>query len=157
MGLMSLKETPVRAVARPPHPLSVTNAERRMLEKSSCSPEKAVGSPGVRGKMEPLTPDKHGQFRCELGHSPPGPRQRARTVGSAGGETMKRELARKKLARMREQEGRSQIKEETEETPMARVAIFEKMGTMSPTHKTPGRQRTASQRQHIFQVRPNLS
>jgi hypothetical protein len=67
---------------------------------------------------------------------------------------MKRELARRKLARLREQAagGRTNpIKEEAEvEAPLARNAIFEKLGAKSPTHK--GRQRTATQRQHIFQV-----
>ena len=65
---------------------------------------------------------------------------------------MKRELARKKLARLREQESKVAIKEEAEEQPLARTTIFEKMGARSPTHKPPGRQRTSSQRQHIFQV-----
>ena len=152
--------------------LSVTNAERRMLEKSSCSPEKHLGSPtGLRRKkmlergspekqqsqFEQLTPDKHNQFHCEVGQSPAnaagGVRQRARTVSTAGGETMKRELARKKLARLREQESKAAIKEEAEETPLARTTIFEKMGARSPTHRLPGRQRTSSQRQHIFQVK----
>ena len=150
--------------------LSVTNAERRMLEKSSCSPEKHLGSPGLRKKkiieqrgspekqqiqFQQLTPDKHNQFHCEIGQSPAanGVRQRARTVSTAGGETMKRELARKKLARLREQESKAAIKEEAEETPLARTTIFEKMGARSPTHRPPGRQRTSSQRQHIFQVK----
>ena len=141
-----------------------------MLEKSSCSPEKHLGSPGLRRKkmmergspekqsqFQQLTPEKHNQFHCEIGQSPAanaGLRQRARTVSTAGGETMKRELARKKLARLREQESKVAIKEETEETPLlARTTIFEKMGARSPTHKTPGRQRTSSQRQHIFQVK----
>ena len=66
---------------------------------------------------------------------------------------MKRELARKKLARLREQESKVAIKEEAEETPLARTTIFEKMGARSPTHRPPGRQRTSSQRQHIFQVK----
>ena len=150
--------------------LSVTNAERRLLEKSSCSPEKHLGSPGLRKKkmiergspekqsqFQPLTPDKHNQFHCEIGQSPAnaagGVRQRARTVSTAGGETMKRELARKKLARLREQESKAAIKEEAEETPLARTTIFEKLGARSPTHRPPGRQRTSSQRQHIFQVK----
>ena len=144
-----------------------------MLEKSSCSPEKHLGSPGLRRKkmiergspekqsqFQQLTPDKHNQFHCEIGQSPAannaaagGVRQRARTVSTAGGETMKRELARKKLARLREQESKAAIKEEAEETPLARTTIFEKMGARSPTHKPPGRQRTSSQRQHIFQVK----
>ena len=133
--------------------VSVTNAERRMLEKSSCSPEKHLGSPGLRKKkmiergspekqsqFQQLTPDKHNQFHCEIGQSPAnagGVRQRARTVSTAGGETMKRELARKKLARLREQESKAAIKEEAEETPlMARTTIFEKMGAArSPTHR----------------------
>ena len=136
--------------------LSVTNAERRMLEKSSCSPEKHLGSPGLRKKkmiergspekqsqFQQLTPDKHNQFHCEVGQTPSannanaGVRQRARTVSTAGGETMKRELARKKLARLREQESKAAIKEEAEETPlMARTTIFEKMGAArSPTHR----------------------
>ena len=127
-----------------------------MLEKSSCSPEKhLIGSPGLRRKkqgspekqhhaqFEQLTPDKHNQFHCEVGQSPSannanaGVRQRARTVSTAGGETMKRELARKKLARLREQESKAAIKEEAEETPlMARTTIFEKMGAArSPTHR----------------------
>lgn len=148
-----------------------------MLEKSSCSPEKHLGSPGLRKKklmergspekqqsqFQQLTPDKHNQFHCEIGQSPApnnaaaaaagGVRQRARTVSTAGGETMKRELARKKLARLREQESKAAIKEEAEETPLARTTIFEKMGARSPTHRPPGRQRTSSQRQHIFQVK----
>ena len=66
---------------------------------------------------------------------------------------MKRELARKKPARLREQESKAAIKEEAEETPLARTTIFEKMGARSPTHRPPGRQRTSSQRQHIFQVK----
>lgn len=137
-----------------------------MLEKSSCSPEKHLGSPGLRKKkllergspekasqFQQLTPDKHNQFHCEVGQSPStAVRQRARTVSTAGGETMKRELARKKLARLREQESKAAIKEEAEEQPLARTTIFEKMGARSPTHKPPGRQRTSSQRQHIFQV-----
>jgi len=118
MAFMTAKETPAKQASRPPHPLSVTNAERRMLEKSSCSPEKHLGSPtGLRRKkmlergspekqqsqFEQLTPDKHNQFHCEVGQSPSNTvRQRARTVSTAGGETMKRELARKKLARLRE-------------------------------------------------------
>ena len=65
--------------------------------------------------MEPLPSDKHQEFQSEVGGSP-GVRQRARsasasfsalflnlffsrTVGAAGGETMKRELARKRMAR----------------------------------------------------------
>merc|ERR1712130_177316 len=115
----------------------------------------------LQSQFQQLTPDKHNQFHCEIGQSPVpnnaaaaaagGVRQRARTVSTAGGETMKRELARKKLARLREQESKAAIKEEAEETPLARTTIFEKMGARSPTHRPPGRQRTSSQRQHIFQ------
>jgi len=165
MSFITAKETTVKQASKPPHPLSITNAERRMLEKSSCSPEKHLGSPGLRKKkllergspekasqFQQLTPDKHNQFHCEVGQSPSNAvRQRARTVSTAGGETMKRELARKKLARLREQESKAAIKEEAEEQPLARTTIFEKMGARSPTHKPPGRQRTSSQRQHIFQ------
>ena len=115
------------------------------------------GSPEKQSQFQQLTPEKHNQFHCEIGQSPAanaGLRQRARTVSTAGGETMKRELARKKLARLREQESKVAIKEETEETPLlARTTIFEKMGARSPTHKPPSRQRTSSQRQHIFQVK----
>ena len=94
--------TPVKAR---PHPLSLTNAERQQMRRGS--PEKSVTSPNK--KMEPLTPGKHGQLKLNpllilLGHelSTPGqyecsvssggspPRRRARTVGAAGGETMKR-------------------------------------------------------------------
>merc|ERR1719464_748961 len=121
-----------------------------MLERGS--PEKQ------QSQFEQLTPDKHNQFHCEVGQSPAnaagGVRQRARTVSTAGGETMKRKLARKKLARLRKQESKAAIKEEAEEMPslMARTTIFEKMGVgRSPTHRPPaGRQRTSSQRQHIF-------
>ena len=46
--------TPVKAR---PHPLSVTNAERQQMRRSS--PEKGGASPNK--KMDPLTPGKHGQ------------------------------------------------------------------------------------------------
>ena len=86
-GLTVAPPSPVKPC---PHPLSVTNAERRLR----ASP----------GKMSPLTPSKHGEFQCEVS-SPGGGRQRARTVGAAGGEAMQRELARRRLARLQE-EGR---------------------------------------------------
>ena len=55
-----------------PHPLSVTNAERKMMK---ISPEKV--SPN--NKMDPLTPSKHSQFECSVSTESP-TRQRARTV-----------------------------------------------------------------------------
>ena len=62
---------------------------------------------------------------------------------------------RKRLARVREQEGRTLIREEAEEGPQegrgAPLVIFEKMGARTPGQGR-GRERTASQRQHIFQV-----
>ena len=94
--------TPVKAR---PHPLSVSNAERQMMRRGS--PERGGGVTSPNNKMDPLTPGKHGtflltffllhdptlgQYECSVssggGGSPT--RQRARTVGAAGGETMKR-------------------------------------------------------------------
>merc|ERR1719369_2276461 len=115
-----------------PHPLSVTNAERRFLqEKSSVSPDKSFISPN---KMDPLTPSKHAQFECDIGVSPVvGGRQRARTVGAAGGETMKRELARRRLARLKEETvneeetSKTVTKPSQDSSPM--ISIFMKTGT----------------------------
>ena len=47
--------TPVKAR---PHPLSVTNAERQQMRRSS--PEKTGGGASPNKKMDPLTPGKHG-------------------------------------------------------------------------------------------------
>ena len=53
--------TPVKAR---PHPLSVTNAERQQMRRSS--PEKAGGGSSPNKKMDPLTPGKHGQTAFTL-------------------------------------------------------------------------------------------
>lgn len=132
-----------------PHPLSITNAERRFLQEKCSSPDKTLGlSPN---KMDPLTPSKHAQFECDLGPSPGmgGPRQRARTVGAAGGETMKRELARKRLARLKEEtvneeEPSMVLPKPSPASPM--ISIFMKTGA-----KPFATQEGTSSRQHIFQ------
>jgi len=130
-GVTVTQPTPARVR---PHPLSVTNAERKMMK---ISPEKV--SPN--NKMDPLTPSKHSQFECSVSTESP-TRQRARTVGSAGGEAMKREIARRRLAR---------LKEETQEVvqeddPSPRLSIFKKTAgkTTSPVS-------VRSSRQQIFQ------
>jgi len=132
-----------------PHPLSLTNAERRYLQEKSSSPEKVFISPN---KMDPLTPSKHAQFECDIGTSPAvgGSRQRARTVGAAGGETMKRELARRKLARLKEETvneedtGKAVTKPSQDSSPM--ISIFMKTGAKP----TLGQERSCSRHQ-IFQ------
>ena len=118
------------------------------MEKCS-SPEKSIISPN---KMDPLTPNKHAQFECDLGPSPgvTGGRQRARTVGAAGGETMKRELARKRLARLKEEtvneeESSKPIPIQNQVSPM--ISIFIKTGAR-PALALEG----TSSRQQIFQV-----
>jgi len=147
-------QAPVIAVERPtpvkmPHPLSVTNAERRWVHDKSRSPESSLIP--VRSPLQPLTPDKHVAFNCELATTPSTPtgvatggpevRQRARTVGSAGGETMKRELARKRLARLA---AASRIEEEDLKTS-PQVSIFKKTGAKSPRHCD-----VLTSRQHIY-------
>lgn len=131
-----------------PHPLSLSNAERRFLMEKCSSPEKSIISPN---KMDPLTPNKHAQFECDLGPSPgvTGSRQRARTVGAAGGETMKRELARKRLARLKEEtvneeESSKPIPIQNQVSPM--ISIFMKTGAR-PALALEG----TSSRQQIFQ------
>merc|ERR1719495_2266064 len=77
-----------------------------------------------------------------------GGRQRARTVGSAGGETMKRELARKRLARLATQtlieEEETKHSQQPSPTPSPQVSIFKKTGAKSPHCDV------ITSRQHIF-------
>jgi len=124
-----------------PHPLSLSNAERRVLQEKCSSPEKGVISPN---KMDPLTPNKHVDFHCDVGLSPGigSSRQRSRTVGAAGGETMKRELARKRLARLNEES----IKEEESSQTSPMISIFMKTASRPSLN-----QETSSSRQQIFQ------
>jgi len=130
-GVTVTQATPARVR---PHPLSVTNAERKMMK---ISPEKL--SPN--NKMDPLTPSKYNQFECSVSTETP-TRQRARTVGSAGGEAMKREIARRKLARLKE-EAQEVVQEDD---PSPRISIFKKTAgkTTSPVS-------VRSSRQQIFQ------
>ena len=74
-GLTLTSPTPLKTR---PHPLSVSNVERQQMMR--ISPEK---------KMEPLSPGKHGQYESSVSTGSP-TRQRARTLGAAGGDTMKR-------------------------------------------------------------------
>jgi len=103
--------------------------------------EKGVISPN---KMDPLTPNKHADFHCDVGSSPGigSSRQRSRTVGAAGGETMKRELARKRLARLKEES----IKEEESSQTSPMMSIFMKTASRPSLN-----QETSSSRQQIFQ------
>jgi len=152
------RSTPVKM----PHPLSVTNAERRSLQATphesaaACSPAAPGGANfaalPVRSPLQPLTPDKHVAFKCELPSpvtgSSMGGRQRARTVGSAGGETMKRELARKRLARLATQtlieEEETKHSQQPSPQPSPQVSIFKKTGAKSPHCDV------ITSRQHIF-------
>ena len=104
--------TPVKAR---PHPLSVTNAERQMMKVIINNDDDdnimmimmQASPPGDR--LEPLTPSKHGQVtsynnvsvfltsvpQYESSVTPVAgghPRPRARTLGSAGGAAMAREV-----------------------------------------------------------------
>ena len=79
-GLTLTSPTPLKTR---PHPLSVSNVERQQM--MGISPEKV--SPDK--KMEPLSPGKHGQYESSVSTGSP-TRQRARTLGAAGGDTMKR-------------------------------------------------------------------
>lgn len=125
------KPTPVKRV----HPLSVTNAERRLALEKSVSPEK--------NPLNPLTPDKHTQFNCEVS-SPGGGRRRAGTLGSSGGETMKRELARRSaLARRRQEAVQEEKQQDGEISPLS---IF-----MKTTHKLSPATHTPASRHSIFQ------
>ena len=130
--------SPVKTKATMPHPLSVTNAERKLLMEKKISPEKTqIISPN---KMEPLTPSKQGQYQMVLSGGSP-TRQRAKTVGSAGGETMKREIARRRLAKLKEEE------EKTENSDN-KLSIFLKTGA-----KSPGSPKSVKNtRQQIFEV-----
>ena len=129
--------SPVKTKA--PHPLSVTNAERKLLMEKKISPEKTqIISPN---KMEPLTPSKQGQYQMVLSGGSP-TRQRAKTVGSAGGETMKREIARRRLAKLKEEE-------EKTENSNNKLSIFLKTGAKSPGSP----KSVANTRQQIFEVR----
>jgi len=140
--------SPVKKTSMP-HPLSLTNAERRYLQEKCSSPDKGFISPN---KMDPLTPSKHAQFECDVGPSPVvgGSRQRARTVGSAGGETMKRELARRKLARLKEEtvneEDTSKAVNKPSQDSSPMISIFMKTGSKPAL----GHERTSSRHQ-IFQ------
>ena len=130
-----------------PHPLSVTNAERKLLMEKKVSPEKSqIISPN---KMEPLTPSKQGQYEMVISGGSP-TRQRAKTVGSAGGETMKRELARRRLAKLKEEVGQEEKTEKTERTDATsnKLSIFLKTGA-----KSPGSPKSLKNtRQQIFEV-----
>merc|ERR1719450_26710 len=79
-----------------------------------------------------------------------GSRQRARTVGSAGGETMKRELARRKLARLKEEtvneEDTSKAVNKPSQDSSPMISIFMKTGSKPAL----GHERTSSRHQ-IFQ------
>ena len=127
-----------------PHPLSVTNAERKLLMEKKVSPEKSqIISPN---KMEPLTPSKQGQYEMVISGGSP-TRQRAKTVGSAGGETMKRELARRRLAKLKEEVGQEEKTERTDATSN-KLSIFLKTGA-----KSPGSPKSLKNtRQQIFEV-----
>ena len=134
--------SPVKSKTVTPHPLSVTNAERRMLMEKRGSPEKTqIISPN---KMEPLTPSKQGQYEMVISGGSP-TRQRAKTVGSAGGETMKREIARRRLAKLKEEVGQ----EEKIENTNNKLSIFLKTGAKSPG--SPKSKKNT--RQQIFEVR----
>lgn len=131
------KPTPMKV----PHPLSLTNAERRMAMEKSASPDPCVKSPLV-----PLTPDKHNIFRCEVGS--PGVvdgRRRAGTVSSAGGETMKRELARRSARKRREEATIEETLEKGLSSPM--MSIFLKTNMRGPGTEV----HSPASRQHIFQ------
>eukprot|EP00092_Neocalanus_flemingeri_P108594 GFUD01139469.1.p1 GENE.GFUD01139469.1~~GFUD01139469.1.p1 ORF type:complete len:1170 (+),score=333.86 GFUD01139469.1:112-3621(+) len=148
LPLLSVTQaSPVKKSAMP-HPLSISNAERRLLQEKCSTPDRTLcTSPN---KMDPLTPSKHAQFECDLGPSPGATRQRARTVGAAGGETMKRELARKRLARLKEEtvheeESSMAISKPSQMSPM--ISIFMKTGA-KPALTQEG---TFSSRQQIFQ------
>ena len=135
--------SPAKAKAAMPHPLSVTNAERKLLMEKKVSPDKSqMISPN---KMEPLTPSKQGQYEMVISGGSP-TRQRAKTVGSAGGETMKRELARRRLAKLKEEAGGQ---EEKTEAATNKLSIFLKTGA-----KSPGSPKSLKNtRQQIFEVR----
>ena len=108
------------------------------------SPEKSLVSPN--NKMDPLTPSKHGQFESSISGGSPvtAVRQRARTVGSVGGESIKRELARRRqLTRLREET------QEVEQEPSPRMTIFNKTAVKSASPVSSVR---SSSRQQIFQV-----
>ena len=136
--------SPAKTKSVMPHPLSVTNAERKLLMERKVSPEKnLIISPN---KMEPLTPSKQGQYEMVISGSSP-TRQRAKTVGSAGGETMKRELARRRLAKLKEVAGQ----EEKTEATSNKLSIFLKTGAKSPGSPTS----VKNTRQQIFEVRSN--
>jgi len=137
--------SPVKKTSMP-HPLSLSNAERRFMQEKCSSPDKSFISPN---KMDPLTPSKHAQFECDLRPSPMGSRQRARTVGAAGGETMKRELARRRLARLKEEtvyeeETSKPVSKPSQASPM--ISIFMKTGARPALAPD-----VASSRQQIFQ------
>ena len=142
-GMMRRRASPVKTKATMPHPLSVTNAERKLLMEKKISPEKTqIISPN---KMEPLTPSKQGQYQMVLSGGSP-TRQRAKTVGSAGGETMKREIARRRLAKLKEEE-------EKTENSNNKLSIFLKTGA-----KSPGSPKSVKNtRQQIFEVRDMIS
>ena len=134
--------SPAKAKAAMPHPLSVTNAERKLLMEKKVSPDKSqMISPN---KMEPLTPSKQGQYEMVISGGSP-TRQRAKTVGSAGGETMKRELARRRLAKLKEEAGQ----EEKTDAATNKLSIFLKTGAKSPG--SPKSKKNT--RQQIFEVR----
>ena len=138
--------SPAKTKAALPHPLSITNAERKLLMEKKISPEKSqIISPN---KMEPLTPSKQGQYEMVISGSSGSPtRQRAKTVGSAGGETMKRELARRRLAKLKEEQPEVG-QEEKMEAPENKLKIFLKTGAKSPGSPNS----IKNTRQQIFQV-----
>ena len=136
--------SPAKTKSVMPHPLSVTNAERKLLMEKKVSPEKIeIMSPD---KMDPLTPSKQAHYQMVISGGSP-TRQRARTVGSAGGETMKRELARRRLAKLKEEVGQEE-KTDQAEAESNKLSIFLKTGA-----KSPGSPKALKKtRQQIFEV-----
>ena len=124
-----------------PHPLSISNVERQQMMMSP------------NNKMDPLTPSKRSHFECSVSSgSPSQSRQRARTVGSAGGETMKREIAKRRLAKLNEE---ANLVEVTKDETSPRVTIFKKTAVNGSTPVSLVHVR--SSRQEIFQVRTSIA
>ena len=124
-----------------PHPLSISNVERQQMMMSP------------NNKMDPLTPSKRSHFECSVSSSSPSQsRQRARTVGSAGGETMKREIAKRRLAKLNEE---ANLVEVSKDETSPRVTIFKKTAVNGSTPVSLVHAR--SSRQEIFQVRTSTA
>ena len=78
-------------------------------------------------------------------------RQRARTVGSVGGESMKRELARRRLTRLKEETQLQETETTDTQDPSPRMTIFNKTAVKGTSPVSSASVRSSS-RQQIFQV-----